>query len=1291
MQRDYGIYTPPEGPDLPPLKIHVGVTGGPGEVWVLGEPEQELYMVLHSPALAALGTLLDHAGHGETGISPEAYAVVKEHYHAVPPPQHPGVDMLLLQGLVAEDKAIARNADGENTARDQLTKREMPFVPDFLRHRIASGQGEWLAERRRISIVFLDLSAVLKALPGDESNSAHARASQAILIFQRLVFKYQGFVRQVLEDDKGFVAIALWGLPGMSTTDDVDHAVLCGLETCATLDKEFGQRCPVFAGCTTGQAFLGTVGSAERSEYAAMGNAVNMSARLMGYAMKTRQGDASRFIIDETTKNTCKSNRLSFEVVSDSLMVKGASKPLTVFAPSAQVQLGRKTLTAVDDDSPLVGRDSSLKEIDRFFDHHTPRAHSANVVLALVEGPSGIGKTYLVSHYLHGNHSEMTQPVMVETSFVERLVPYHALRACIKDTLGYCQEHLPASGTDIADLVARLVGADLAPYLSLLDVVIPDCTFEQTPQSKALSSAEKRRDYVFELVASLLLRATEELGREGRKLLLVLENSQWIDLTTLEFLVYLCGTGASSKVHSARGTGPVSTAPDNPHTPLNIVMLHRTVEGSDIEKILGEIVNLGGDTEDVDVSKIALDPLPTDAISELVRRTWQVNNAPSELVSVIASRSHGNPAFVQELCATMLEKGAVRIEGAKSANSTAVLDPAFAVDELVPSSMEALVTSRIDALAPSSQLLVKSVAILGKDGITEDLVEVVRKANDIVLKGSKQDIVDKLVGTDMFVRTGQAMHGCSDSLAFKNPMYAGVIYNLLPSDRRRSTHAAVAREYDRLAGSMSSEAERVELRPLRIHHWMQSCSQESDYDEMQQVRSLLLAAVDDAEKILALSQAVTLLDWVVQVDELVLRPAPLDRLLVFSKRSTWRAVTSSTGSPQSFKDAVTAYELMHDTNLMDQVNNPGFPVTQVATALSTACIMLVNTRPRSFLEPLMEELIQWCIQLGDAAAAVLPGLAIMSLETGDIDFTRRLEDTFPSLIWGSNYEMRSFLSRRVVSSHAHAYVLVSEALDIDIMPKLWDKMVETIRVAESDGWSAYDTADAYNCLATACDLTCQFQEGVEWSRKALDTIKEGSPLLKRWGHATYCRAKWALGEWTAQQALDLMKQVKITENISHMSNVALFELGVESRDVDTLRLLEAWFRKNYKKQQHVWYYCYCEPCVAELTLLEPGRVREGSTLAQDVLHYYTEGLNWGRAHPARQVRLVSLLCRFLTLYIQFREDGIAVDDWQEQVDVACGDIEREVKECNDRFTKARLAYARDRWCPSEYRHLFGKM
>ena len=228
-------------------------------------------------------------------------------------------------------------------------------------------QAAFLAEFRTISVVFLELSGF--------GWSLDLRTLQpAVVRLQQLLRDHGGLLYQLVQDDTGTTAVAVFGLPGASHDDDAVRAVRFARAARQALAGAAG---PPRCGVATGPVFCGDCGNASRRQYSLFGMPLHRAARLMASA-------ADDLLVDEPTF-TLGERRLSF---SDDgrLSVKGFGEPLHAYR-------GGEVRQALPAAEGLFGRQTERLIIGRRIEEY---AGSGEPAVLILEGPPGIGKTALL-------------------------------------------------------------------------------------------------------------------------------------------------------------------------------------------------------------------------------------------------------------------------------------------------------------------------------------------------------------------------------------------------------------------------------------------------------------------------------------------------------------------------------------------------------------------------------------------------------------------------------------------------------------------------------------------------------------------------------------------------------------------------------------------------------------------------------------------------------------------------------------------------------------------------------
>ncbi|KAJ3321090.1 Adenylate cyclase type 10 [Blyttiomyces sp. JEL0837] len=235
-----------------------------------------------------------------------------------------------------------------------------------------------LNELRRVIVVFLKInSPQLRGTLKEQS-----KFTQSIFqIVNNFISKFNGHLRQIVYDDKGFTVLLVWGLPPASSRDE-QHALSCCLRLRDTLLNISSLQFSI--GMSAGKSYVGFIGSDIRQDYNLFGRCVNLAARYMTSQL------ASQSILCDSVISTATSGSFQFgEKVS--LKLKGVRENRTVqvlFREQRKnsFQFGQQLF----ENSILFGRD---KETKILLDSIDVWLMEMKETLIIVEGDAGIGKS----------------------------------------------------------------------------------------------------------------------------------------------------------------------------------------------------------------------------------------------------------------------------------------------------------------------------------------------------------------------------------------------------------------------------------------------------------------------------------------------------------------------------------------------------------------------------------------------------------------------------------------------------------------------------------------------------------------------------------------------------------------------------------------------------------------------------------------------------------------------------------------------------------------------------------
>ncbi len=769
------------------LRIAVGA-GDVAAVYVGGEFQRWEFMLM-GPPFAQVGQAEKQGRPGDVILSPEAWWPVRDrcrgtvlptadvHLHAV----HDGLFPQALDAppLPAEtETAIVSNF--------------WAYVPAAIRARLQAGQTGWMAELRRITVLFINL-------PDMNFDTSLAQAQTLTRTLQTALYRYEGSVNKINVDDKGITLVAAMGLPPMAHEDDAVRGIKVALAMQTAL-REIDVRSAI--GITTGQAFCGSIGNARRREYTLHGDIVNLSARLMQTAGKDLPSSGKQpcpILCDAATYQAAQ-GQATFETLP-LITVKGKADPLAVYCPLEEISHFRATSQQAE--TQLVGRVSERGLLHERLQALVDGAGS----VVMIEGEGGIGKSRLVQDLLQ--QAQVTLTPSVETGIilrgagnaVEKFTPYHAWRPVFAQLFD-----LNGDGMAQVHTLMEKIVPDLLHLVPLLDEVLP----LDLPDNDltAQMSGEVRADNTRELLVRLLQALVED-----RPLLLIIEDAHWLD---------------SASWALARQV-------NRDVQPLLLTIVARPLwapEGSQLPEAYVHLRDAPG------TDFMLLGALSAAEIETLICQRLDVAQVPEPVVDFVREKAENHPFFTEELVLALRDAGQIRVVDGECRVASEAGD-LNALD--FPNTIQGVITSRIDRLVPQQQLTLKVASVIGRVFAVRVLDEIHPIEAD---KPHLHDYLDALAQLNLMLPDAPEP---DLAYSFKHLITREVSYNLMSFAQRRRLHRAIAEWYEHtFAGDLTP------FYPLLTYHWRkaQELSKAIDYLEQAGEHALHSGAYQEAERLL---------------------------------------------------------------------------------------------------------------------------------------------------------------------------------------------------------------------------------------------------------------------------------------------------------------------------------------------------------------------------------------------------------------------------------------------------------
>lgn len=752
--------------------VHVGGIYGRWEHLIVGSP------------LSQIGQAGRQTEVGQVVVSPEAWQLIKAH----------STGEVLLEGFRRLLTVRAAAPPVTRLAPQLSADMEMglrAYIPGAILTRLAAGQSGWLAELRRVTILFINLPDLIYTTPLEQGQ-------MAMQAMQTALYRYEGSVNKISVDDKGTTLVAALGLPPLAHEDDAARGVQAALAIQTALQEELGWQYAI--GITTGRVFCGSVGNTTRREYTMMGDVVNLAARLMqaaGQDSKSRpslRNLGGAILCDETTYQAAQ-GQISFQSLSP-IQVKGKSRPISIYHPL--IILSESRIQNPKSKIEMVGRTTERMLLTDQL-QKLQRDHSGVVI---IEGEAGIGKSRLVADLLERARAMGVLSLLGAGDAIEKTTTYHAWQPIFRHIFG------PIDPTDTtlaqAQLQARLAALDagLVEQLPLLDAVLP-FDFADNDTTRPWQG-KVRAEQTRALLVRILVRTTTETNNH-LPLLLIMEDAHWLDSASWALLQQV----------------------QQELKPLLLIVVTRPILNA-----LGSEANVPAEYRHLQLNSemqlLKLVALPTADTLSLICQRLGVTTLPPPVANFILEKTEGHPFFSEELAYALRDAELIKIEKGECHLMTDIHDLRLLN---FPDTLQGVITSRIDRLTPSQQLALKVASVIGRIFAFQVLQEV------HPIEADKPNLTDYLTTLERLDLTPLEASEPELSYIFKHVITQEVAYNLMAFAQRRQLHQAVAEWYER-----TYTGELAPFYPILAHHWRKATeTQQAD-------RALIAKAIDYLQK-----------------------------------------------------------------------------------------------------------------------------------------------------------------------------------------------------------------------------------------------------------------------------------------------------------------------------------------------------------------------------------------------------------------------------------------------------------
>ena len=704
------------------LSMKAAVSVGSARRFLVGDPSIRVIDALAGATLERLAAAEHEAERGEVILAPCALDCLSE---------------------LVEISEIRVAEDGRRfgVSASLLVKPDPPELPELhverldeeevrtwllspVYRRLNRGLGDFLAEIRPTAAVFMRFSGI----DYDNDEAAGEKLDEMIRAVQVIVDGYQGTLLDLNIGDKGSYLYINFGAP-LAHENNTARAASAALEL-RDLPEQLHFLDPPQIGISRGRMRAGAYGGAAHRTYGVLGDAVNLSARLM---MASEPGTVlvSMNVQEEID------DLYDWKILTP-IRVKGKSEPIPIAILKAVKPRIGMHLPDADETEPLVGRDAEVTQLAALM--NSALTGKGQVVSMI--GEAGLGKSRMVAKALpmaqergfavFGGEAESHG---VNSSY---LIWHPIWRGLLGlDPTRSSEAQVRVLQRKIGEIDRRMI--QRVPLLGpVLQLTIADN--ELTAGFDA-----KLRKSLLETMLVDLITAIAKIS----PIVLVLEDCHWLDALSHDLLE------------------EIARSIDN--LPVLLILTFRSME---IEQRRESGVSSLPYYTGLELSPLTQDDLTLLAQMRLERVSE--NDRDSETTAILARRiaqqADGNPFYLEEL---------VNYVGSEAGELT---DPDELSSLALPTSLQGLVLSRLDRLPERPKILLKVASVVGRvfhaswlQGIYPELgASMEIRAELEELSRQKFTIYDPAEGEDTYF--------------FRNRITRGVIYDSLLHKMRTALH-----------------------------------------------------------------------------------------------------------------------------------------------------------------------------------------------------------------------------------------------------------------------------------------------------------------------------------------------------------------------------------------------------------------------------------------------------------------------------------------------------------------------
>lgn len=660
------------------LPARVGLAYGEYQEFILGEQDRFLRAVIAGTPVDQSISAEKHALGGEIILSADLWNLLPASKvgDAVNPNFYRLVDCEKCENIVAPP---SRSKAEDRISDERFFKRCKRFIVPELYQRATSIHKAFSGDYREVASVFVRIDSPL------ESSTDSRNFNDFFTHVQSVAAACSGTFVVTDLSDKGGVFSILFGAPAALENKEALAARFSIRLMEGAVNYPAAKNIQI--GISTGMAYCGDLGAPFRKDFTAIGEMMNIAARL------ATLGGQSGILIDSQTKSKLGKN-FSFHEIGD-VELKGVAGAKKVFQLTGEQKNIPGLLIQYRD--TMIGRKEEIDRLHKMLDTVIEK----NGVVCRIIADAGLGKSRLTNTFIDQAYDRNVEILIGYCYPYEKFTPFYPWKELLSLFLGIFEDDSVETRVNKAEKALDTLNSfDLAWAKAL--VALMGVPVEEDPLTKELDRKQKN-ERLFEIIISLLREKAEQ-----KPLMLIFEDVHWIDELSSRLLEKLASSLPSMK---------------------SMLILVSRPEGQFAEEAVSPNEEL-----------IRLKEFKPEEAKDFLIHKFQMDTSQEEFLDQILNRSSGNPFFLESIVHNLIEEGTLK----KLENGT--LSPSDKTRDIqIPNTLNDVLLARVDRLQEREKIVIKTASVIGRLINVETLNHLL----PVEFRSEIQNILQSLEGLDL--------------------------------------------------------------------------------------------------------------------------------------------------------------------------------------------------------------------------------------------------------------------------------------------------------------------------------------------------------------------------------------------------------------------------------------------------------------------------------------------------------------------------------------------------------------